>query len=292
MRARVPGNCTPLLAAALLAGVGATATAAPPAAEGTAAAESAATTGTVAGTLTVDGKPAALGHGFAYAKAGSFDESKDDVVVVLTDQPLSPSEQREEGERLMLAAKGKLAVLELTFDAEGKFSSKQILYSGASLSGSGSDEALEKVALGRGRIVGKAATKATSTVGKWTYAFDVSFDLPVKPRKPPTTAAEAAAIEASEQGKVVTAYLKAIRAGDVAAIKALVQPEMAKRLEGPEGKDTLELLQAMMLEKPTFTDLSIDGDRATVTLVQKEGTSTTTNKVRLVKSGEAWKVGK
>ncbi len=295
MLVRVSRTPPHILAAALLV-VPAVASPAAPAAAPAAAKPASAGAGTAAGTMTADGKTTPIAHGFAYAKTSNFGGSTDDVVVVLTDVAVSAADEKDDAARLKLALAGKLNALEITIDPEGKINAVSVVNGGGTLQLTGSDHTFEKNAMGGGRIAGKVASKGKIEKYGASLSDEATFDLPVTAKTAPATAAPSAAdsakIEASEQGKVVIAYMKAIKAGDKAAIKSMVQPDMAAQLDGPEGKDILEMLQALMPAKPTFSDLAVDGDTATVTLIEKAEGSTSTSKVKLVRMGGAWKVGK
>jgi hypothetical protein len=87
------------------------------------------------------------------------------------------------------------------------------------------------------------------------------------------------------------AFLKAGKAGDVAGIKKMVVASSVADLEGPMGKDIIEMMKmGPDPGKAKITRVDVDGDNAEVRLEQgtKESMETTTIKLTLEKG--QWKV--
>jgi len=80
------------------------------------------------GSYTVGDKTTNLTYAYAMAKKGFFDETKEDVTVILSDVALSPSALADQFERMHMAADGKLHALELTVNSEKQVTSGTLLH--------------------------------------------------------------------------------------------------------------------------------------------------------------------
>ena len=72
------------------------------------------------GTLTVAKVPVKLAHVYAAAQKGFFDEKIDDVLVLLTDVPLSGAALTDPFERRKMEKEGKLHSVEAVINAKGQ----------------------------------------------------------------------------------------------------------------------------------------------------------------------------
>jgi hypothetical protein len=104
----------------------------------------------------------------------------------------------------------------------------------------------------------------------------------------------------SEQAKVYAAWVKAVKAGDLAAWKKLVPAEASQQMEAQAKemkktpKEILEFLGAMSPDESTITGLKVDGTKAmlSVTGKTKGEPKPSYGKVELIQEGGAWKVGR
>ncbi|HVO52478.1 MAG TPA: hypothetical protein VMV60_15900 [Thermoanaerobaculia bacterium] len=114
---------------------------------------------------------------------------------------------------------------------------------------------------------------------------------------PPKAAAGAAG---SEQAKVYAAWVKAVKAGDLAAWKKLVPAEASQQIEAQAKemkktpKDVVEFLGMMTPDENTVTGLKVDGTKATLSVTGKTKgePKPSYGKVEMIQEGGAWKVGK
>ena len=112
--------------------------------------------------------------------------------------------------------------------------------------------------------------------------------------------AGAAAAAKSEQAKVYAAWVKAVKAGDLAAWKKLVPAEASQQIEAQAKemkktpKDVLDFLGAMSPDENTVTGLTVDGTKATLSVTGKTKgePKPSYGKVEMIQEGGAWKVGK
>ena len=128
-----------------------------------------------------------------------------------------------------------------------------------------------------------------------TYSFDVTFKAEItrkaKPVPPvPPTAAETAAAVKSPQAKAYQAYLNAIQAEDIAALKKLLDPEMAKDLSGPDAKQTMKMIKMMSATDIKVLKLVESGKTATLTVSGKQDGAVQSGTVEMMQDGGQWKV--
>ena len=98
-------------------------------------------------------------------------------------------------------------------------------------------------------------------------------------------------LAATPQGKAVLAYYKAAHSGDLAALKKCITAESAKELDGPHGKDLLGMLkETTPAMTPAITRVDVKDKTAMVDAKITEGSTTTTEHVKVVVIGTEWKV--
>jgi hypothetical protein len=250
--------------------------------------------GSAAGSLTVAGKTTPLKYAYARAAKGFFDKTKEDVLVILTDVPLSEEALQDEFARHHLAAEGKLHGVEVVLDAGKQAIGGGLLHeawkeTGGYVSATGMHVFTPKAFDGK-VVEGMLATSKRSEFMKVSFEYKAAFSAAVW-RKPPPTASGAAAA-ASPQGKATSAFLKAARSGDKAAIRKTLTAEAAKGLDGPQAKEMLEFLKMTAPDPATARIESVDvkGNAAVVEVVEgsKEGSVTST--FRLALEGGQWRV--
>jgi hypothetical protein len=166
------------------------------------------TAGKADGSYTVGGKTTKLVYAYAMAKKGFFDETKEDVMVILSDVALQPSALADQFERMRMAAEGKLHALELTVNPEKQVTSGTLLHEAfakyqGSVSVAGMHQFDSKTFDGK-TIAGKLSTSRPSDFQKIAFQYSATFEAPIY-RKPPPTMSGAAAKD-SPQAKAVLAF--------------------------------------------------------------------------------------
>lgn len=104
----------------------------------------------------------------------------------------------------------------------------------------------------------------------------------------------------SDQARVYSAWVKAVKAGDLAAWKKLVPAEASQQIEAQAKemkktpKDVVEFLGMMTPDENTVTGLKVEGTKATLSVTGKTKgePKPSYGKVELIQEGGAWKVGK
>lgn len=251
--------------------------------------------GKAEGTITVNGKTTKLSYAYARAVKGFFDNTKEDVEVVLTDVPLEPKALEDEFERIHMADAGKLHAFEIRLDAEGKPISTAFRDNGfkkASPSGlSSADVFTKKVFDGRTVEGSYRSAKPGEFFGE-TYSFDVSFraDIAHAPKVVPPTAAETAAAQKSPATRVYKEYLVAVQKEDLAALRKLFTKEQAKHLDEPDAKKMVGMVKMMSATDIQVLKVVETGETADLTVSGKQDSTVVNGVVHMVREGGAWKV--
>lgn len=249
------------------------------------------------GTITVNGKTINLSHAYARAVRGFFDKTKEDIEVILCDAPLEGKALVDQFERINQAKEGRLHAFEITFNAEGtpiSTSWRHNGFDGKAPSGlSSSDVFTSKVFDGK-LVEGRYTSAKPREFFGHTYSFDVAFRAAViHPAKPvPPSAAETAAALKSPQAKVYAAYLKAVQAEDLAALRSLFTKEQAKNLDDPEAKQMVGIIKLIAPTGIQVLKLSEKGDAAELTVAGKQDGTDARGTIHMRREGGVWKVHK
>jgi hypothetical protein len=135
----------------------------------------------VEGSLTVNGNAASFKHVYAWTTKGAFDETKQDIKVLLTDQPV---DEKDLGGIGLMSGSGKQGV-ELRIDSDKKIIGGEVYHSALKhgyFSSSGS-HVFEPVVFDSNFVEGKVRSDGPrETFGdKWEYS--ASFKVKVRPGK-------------------------------------------------------------------------------------------------------------
>jgi hypothetical protein len=147
---------------------------------------SAAAQNTVDGTLVVGGQTFKLTHVYAYAQKGFFDESKQDVVVVLADAAIPAATLHDRFALGDLAKAGKLHFVQQTINTEGQvinYLVRHQLFKMAE-SGGSSFHVFEPKTFDKATISGRAhTTKPQTSFDDIEYSYDATFVAKIEPMK-------------------------------------------------------------------------------------------------------------
>lgn len=244
---------------------------------------------TASGKLTINGKTVQLTHVYALAEKGIFDSKKEDVKVLLTDVAVPDSAIGDDLALNDLAQQGKLHGIQVTIDSDKQPVAGQLYHT--ALEGSASVAGMHKFTsktFDGHTVAGTLAMEKPDSFMGVTFQYSATFDAQIRRAPAPTATGSAAADSAP--GKVATAYYKAAAAGNVAALKQCVVPEMAKQLDGSQGKDILEMLKMMTPANIKVIDVTIAGTAATVTAEARDQNGSMSEKLKLVLLNGQWKV--
>jgi hypothetical protein len=248
--------------------------------------------GTATGTFTVNGKAAKLAYAYAVAEPDPFEKTKEAVRILVSDVKLTPEQVKDPFALQDLTKAGKLhAVVAIVDSSKAVIST--MLYDAAfgmsSVSSAGTNNKFEGI-VDKSAVGGKLSTASPATFDKTTYEFAVTFKAPIQRAAAATAAKGPNTPEQDAVLKAAQGYMKAARAGDLAGLKAAVVAEAAPDLDGPQGKQIVEMLKVMVPANPTIGPIQVTGDAATITLEEKEKDSTSTSTLRLKKVNGVWKV--
>jgi hypothetical protein len=114
----------------------------------------------------------------------------------------------------------------------------------------------------------------------------------------PALAAPPKDIESTPQGKVLRANLKAVAASDFEAYKKTMSSESLKQMDAQAKemkktpKDLMEFVKMMSPTDIKFTDLKVDGKKATLSMTGKSDGQAMKGTADMVEENGQWKVGK
>jgi hypothetical protein len=247
------------------------------------AAGPAATAAEAKGRMTMNDKIYELKHAYAVERPGSFDASKKELEILLSVEPIPEGDLGD-----MMPGRGPR--LSVTIDADGAVVGGNLFHESGNLSTNQGHE-LKLSARSEKAVAGRAFTKAAVTAAGTTFQYDVTFSADVW-RKPVETAAspeDGKRAAASPQAQAYGAFLKAVKAGDLPALRKLVVPEMAAQMDDPEFAKMLPMVQQMTPKAVTYVRLSEAGDTSTLEVsAAAEGKGVAT----LQKVSGQWRVGR
>ena len=249
--------------------------------------------GTVTGTLTLNGESTPLAHVYASVEPGFFDKKTEDVHVLLSDVALPDATRADVFEMIHLARDGKARIVEVVIDAEGKPISGSIFskqFEGM-VSATGM-HVFTREKLERGVIEGRLAVETPHQFMGVTFQYDARFSAPIP--RPPTSAELTASLQ-SPPALAATAYVAAVRRGDLQAFLDTLTAAAAADYRGADGARKLRELRADMPPDTRPTNLTAQTNGSV--LVELEGHRPSDRMaigytLRMVQENGAWKVGK
>ena len=142
--------------------------------------------GKAEGTLSVAKASVKLVHAYAHAQKGFFNEKSDDVLVLLTDVPLSGAALTDAFERRKLEKEGKLRSVEAVIDAKGQpinVTVRDKAFGGPPVSGASTEDVFVPKANDGKTIAGRLhRAKPGASFDDVPFTYDVTFSAPVTPR--------------------------------------------------------------------------------------------------------------
>lgn len=241
--------------------------------------------GEAKGELVVAGKTTPLAHAYAVPQRDG------ETLLLLTDEPLSDKSLQDVFERIHLAEEGKLHCLEMILNSEKALISTSIRHEEIKTQGGGfsSSDRFEPQPSDPNTVAGRVYRTEPGEFFGVPYTFDATFTAPLWREPRPTLSGKAAA--SSPQAKVVLAFFKAGRAGDVAGIKECVVSSKASDFDGPPGKNLMQMFQfGPDPAKAKVTGVDIQGENAEVAVETRSRDSTERITVKLKRENGKWKV--
>jgi hypothetical protein len=257
--------------------------------------------GGAAGTFKLDGKSVKLAYAIARTAPNSFDEKKKDVVVLLTQSPVSADIFTDEHKLFDGVKSGSIRGLLVKIDSDEKPYSLQLLDpNGIQLSGSGIFN-FDATDFSNKHVAGKFFTNGEEEFmgGKQKYSYDVTFAAPVQA----IVVASEVTVDASsgtklpadggDPGKAYMAFDKAARNGNLNEMKkAASSTHPMPEMSAEEQKQMIEMMKLMRPAKLKINGGFMSGDHATLMVDAQDPDSKAkmTGTIEMAKEASGWKL--
>ncbi|PYQ53769.1 MAG: hypothetical protein DMF59_01005 [Acidobacteria bacterium] len=256
--------------------------------------------GTASGTMTVGGKKTQLRYAVAKTTENGFDKKKTDIVVLLSNIPVTVEEFSNIGKMMDLSDSGKLTGVEVEITPEKKIISGMLYspdfhFQGNSFSAVGMHE-FEPTKLTKNEAAGKLASSHESSFKDVKFSYSATFDAVVKAPKaeaPAKLKGTPVPAGGGDIGKSYLAFVQNVQKGNMPAVLGGVTAERAKQMnDDPDFKKLFPLMQMMEPKNIKVTGGAVDGDTATLTATGSSDGDPATGTVTMVREGGKWKVSK
>jgi hypothetical protein len=249
---------------------------------------------TVSGHVTVDGIAVRPAHAVAlWSKSTAYGEQGKPVLrVLMAAAPIDRGGIDEALDRegaLRAAIEGDFAVV--TLDAAGKLSNFYVYIADGSQNYGLSNGVAAVQTISGTQVVGRAFTEGAESLGDTTISYDLSFSAEILPERP---AGKTLGAGGGAPGAAYTAYLAAIRDGDIAALIAHGEAYTAERLRDTEEEwlaEEIAMLREMAPQQMTVTGGEIFDDWAILTVKGlDESGSAVEGAVKMALDGDSWRL--
>ena len=248
--------------------------------------------GSATGGMTLDGEDYPLSSVLAKTEENPNDDARKDIVVLITDTVLT-RDQFNMSTLYRLSMDGKVHGIVATFNDEQECTGLVIL----GVTQKSGSRVCDFVAsrFDAERIAGRMSVKPQKSSGH-SYEFSVQFESPVTDaiaRPVSEMTGNQLPTGGGEPGKAYLEYDRAIRTGNIGALKKFApSDEAAKELDTPDAKGMIEMMKGMRPTDVRITKGFISGDRATLLVEGRDVASgdPVTATVSMVKSGARWKI--
>ena len=193
--------------------------------------------GTASGTMTVGGKKTQLRYAVAKTTENGFDKKKTDIVVLLSNIPVTVEEFLNIGKMMDLSDSGKLTGVEVEITPEKKIISGMLYspdfhFQGNSFSAVGMHE-FEPTKLTKNEAAGKLASSHESSFKDVKFSYSATFDAVVKAPKaeaPAKLKGTPVPAGGGDIGKSYLAFVQNVQKGNMPAVVGGVTAERAKQI--------------------------------------------------------------
>lgn len=244
---------------------------------------------TVSGTLVANGQTVELPYAYAWAEEKGFYDDNDPTWTLLFVQ--HPVEQRDLG-----IPPGDTAWVMIGVTRTSEFGDKPELqvYSqsirfsadaGGNVSG-GEYPRIELTSTGPDRFTGRVYHSELQKIFDDTFQYDFSFDLPLSDLNAPI--GDPLPADGGEPGHAYLQWVAAVHAVDIAALQALVPPDMAEQLNADEAPEMIKSMQDLTPTDVTILDGSSDGQTAILNIEGMMAGEKARGRITLTRMGEHW----
>ena len=256
--------------------------------------------GTATGTMTVGGKKTPLRYAVAKTTPNGFEKGKTDVVVLLSNIPVTVEQFSSIGDMMHLSDSGTLTGVEVEITPEKRIISG-MLYSpdfhlqGNSFSAVGMHQ-FDATTLTKNEVAGKLSSTHESSFQKVSFSYSATFDARIgQPKAAAPAALKGTPLPAGggDIGKAYLAFVKAMAAGNIKAVHNGASAERAKQMdEDPDFKKLFPMLQMMEPKNVKISGGAVNGDTATLSATGTSDGDAATGTITMVREGGQWKVSK
>jgi hypothetical protein len=243
----------------------------------------------VSGALRANGKTVALPYVYVYAlEKGFYDENDPTWKILFVEHPVAERNLDEPVWDSAYVELGLTRTAEFGDQPELRVYSQSIRFSadaGGNISG-GSYPQVELESAGPERFSGRIHLPEEQKFFDDTFQYDFTFSAPLS--DPDAPLGDPLPADGGEPGKAYLAWVAAIHAGDIGRLQKLVPAEMASRFEGEDGKQGLEMMQAMTPTEVQVLGGSSDGSTAILKVEGVMDGAKVSGEVTLERRGEHW----
>ncbi len=248
------------------------------------------------GQLTIAGETTRLNFAYALAEANSFDDTKEDITVILTDNPITDFAVTSFGERVMPSQQGKLQSVEVRINPNKKIDSVLILNTGIIINYSGTlpDDVAELTTFTDDRIEGKVYLKNPIDISGQSLLYEASFkaDIQRKIQKGAPTPDDMKKAVNSPQAAAYTAFKEVIYSGDVKKVIPLVTADTAEMLASDQGERMMKFMSSMLPTDTKFLRVTVTGETAVLETTGKVDGQPVSAVIDMLDEDGAWKFRK
>jgi hypothetical protein len=246
------------------------------------------------GQLTVAGNKVLLQYAYAMAQPGFFDKTEEDIVVIVSNIPLSDRAVEDRFQRSALVSDGTLKSVEIVINSKQQPISVSVRHPAFNVSPGGysSNYILELKIFNKSSVAGRMYCKAEQKFFDTIYNFDFTFNTEIRKKKqrPSPTEDEREVAAESPQAALYLKFIKALNAEDVKTLKRILAAEVAKELDGPDKDEMLEFMQMVNPPKVEFQRITVKGDSANLMLIAQDEGVELKGMIEFIKEDDQWKV--
>jgi len=236
-------------------------------------AEAQSSAGRASGMLTINGKGIPLKYSYAMAQPNTFDATKNDIAILLTEKPLAEEALSGIGDlrdatrqqqgwayfKINSAGKPIYELIDHPATKEGKYG--QIQMSGFT------HASFVPGRIGKDRVEGSFTTLKPEDFMSYKYEIKAEFSAPLLMARlpeplPDAKTGKALPADGGEPGKVYRAHRKAIKDKDITAFRRTAPDAQAKDISDSDLEKMLDFLNTMSPGALKITRGYVKGDRA------------------------------
>jgi hypothetical protein len=239
------------------------------------------------GTLTVNGTSTELKHAYV-------DDGSDDLIVVLTDRPLSKDDVPFRLQNLAAEDKVRGIVFTVSKGSKSLTPGLNVIYHPVWEEQLGiiGDGVLTLSRLDGKEVAGSISTPKQNTFSQYTFSYDVSFDVKIpEPEKVEPPVVEILGAD-DPTSKAYAEYYRAMMAGDKNEVRKHLASEIVKQADEETIVIVIDLAQSFQPTNVKMIESEIKGDEAVLKAEGFRGEEKSTASITMRLGDGEWKVVK